>query len=62
MTATNHAGWEVQELTKNGWINCIRCQNGDNGYIFLEKSQAEEFSKAIHKADGREYRVYESLK
>lgn len=55
----NHAGWELQTLTPQGWKNCqIEADDSPKIYGTPPLLKLEGLKKS---GDGKEYRIYESL-
>ncbi len=66
--ATNELGWEVQELTNNGWDSCIVLENPDGSLkpapLLDSRGEAllifEELKSLMNK--NSEYRIYPVMK
>lgn len=68
MAATNHLGYEVQTLTKAGWMNLTMQEVEVDGvvkevpYIAKKREDAESAMKTLKNLNpNQEYRVYEAV-
>ncbi len=53
--ATNHAGWQVQILTMDGWVDAI-------GYLFDSHEEAVRQKIIFDRDNKNEYRVYAAVR
>lgn len=62
INAANHAGWEVQVLTRKGWVNVLnQLNNKPDIFDTIEEAQCEMKSLSNCTMHHVELRVYEAL-